>query len=198
MWLQERSEDAHVNTSGNMSNTPDLLVGANKYTRRITADEMSCFVCSKFTTTVLTNGKDWFYTCPSHLFEYSFCTPVAQPVQQQVQPKPQVPTVPEKKKEEDTKDTKDDKDGKDNKSSTPSVSQFYTAFKSAVVDSVSSSGQKKPQQHQQPKEKQLPREVVLHSRFWFLRQDTARKRATSIDARNKLSQIPSVPTTIPK
>ncbi|KAI8065717.1 VPS4-associated protein 1 [Gongronella butleri] len=78
---------------------------SNQYIARLTADERPCFVCSKFTTVVLTsaNGSnaDWFYVCRAHLGDTHFCTklggntpPVA------AKPKPKSPTYDSDKQPE--------------------------------------------------------------------------------------------------
>jgi hypothetical protein len=44
------------------------------YDRKTAGKEGCCFVCNKFTTTVLKSDSDWFYCCLGHLNDYSFCT----------------------------------------------------------------------------------------------------------------------------
>ncbi|KAI9308512.1 VPS4-associated protein 1 [Cunninghamella echinulata] len=50
----------------------------NLYIARLTTQERPCFVCSKFTSVVLTSADnsndDWFYTCRSHLGDFHFCS----------------------------------------------------------------------------------------------------------------------------
>ena len=50
----------------------------NLYIARLTAQERPCFVCSKFTSVVLTSADnsnaDWFYTCRAHLGDANFCS----------------------------------------------------------------------------------------------------------------------------
>jgi hypothetical protein len=69
------------------------------YDRKTAAKEGSCFVCNKFTTTVLKSESDWFYCCLGHLKDYSFCTILDQ------DPPPTTDNQ-QLKKEEDKKDQK--------------------------------------------------------------------------------------------
>ncbi|KAI9011955.1 AAA-ATPase Vps4-associated protein 1-domain-containing protein [Phycomyces nitens] len=49
----------------------------NLYVARLTTQERPCFVCSKFTSVVLTSADnsndDWLYVCRSHLGDTNFC-----------------------------------------------------------------------------------------------------------------------------
>ncbi|KAI8641267.1 VPS4-associated protein 1 [Parasitella parasitica] len=50
----------------------------NLYVARLVTQERPCFVCSKFTSAVLTSADnsnaDWFYICRSHLGDFNFCS----------------------------------------------------------------------------------------------------------------------------
>jgi multidrug efflux pump subunit AcrB len=50
----------------------------NLYIARPTTQERPCFVCSKFTSVVLTSADnsnaDWFYICRTHLGDFNFCS----------------------------------------------------------------------------------------------------------------------------
>jgi hypothetical protein len=52
----------------------------NLYIARLTSQERPCFICSKFTSVVLTSADnsntDWFYTCKAHLGDFNFCSKV--------------------------------------------------------------------------------------------------------------------------
>jgi hypothetical protein len=69
----------------------------NHYVLKATAADRPCFVCSKFTTAVLTSSDnsndDWFYVCKSHLTDTHFCTIMGggtspKPLSPAVSPKP--------------------------------------------------------------------------------------------------------------
>ncbi|CAO3591765.1 unnamed protein product [Absidia cylindrospora] len=64
----------------------------NLYIARLTTQERPCFVCSKFTTVVLTladnSNNDWFYTCQSHLGDFNFCSKIGG-----ASPKPTTPST---------------------------------------------------------------------------------------------------------
>ncbi|ORZ20658.1 VPS4-associated protein 1 [Absidia repens] len=64
----------------------------NLYIARLTTQERPCFVCSKFTTVVLTladnSNNDWFYTCRSHLGDFNFCSKIGG-----ASPKPTTPST---------------------------------------------------------------------------------------------------------
>ncbi|KAI9013159.1 hypothetical protein BC832DRAFT_548913 [Gaertneriomyces semiglobifer] len=50
------------------------MAGVNLYSKRTATKEAPCFICSKFTTTVLSNTTaDWFYVCQGHIDDPSFC-----------------------------------------------------------------------------------------------------------------------------
>ncbi|KAF7728809.1 hypothetical protein EC973_005435 [Apophysomyces ossiformis] len=55
----------------------------NLYVARLAAQERPCFVCSKFTSVVLTSAdnsnSDWFYICRSHLGDANFCSQFGRP-----------------------------------------------------------------------------------------------------------------------
>lgn len=46
-----------------MSNKTEQLI--NLYTHKIATTDKPCFICNKYTSSVLRtdNGLDWFYTC---------------------------------------------------------------------------------------------------------------------------------------
>lgn len=44
-----------------------------EYVKKTAVKEGSCFVCNKFTTNVLRNDSDWFFSCTSHLKDPGFC-----------------------------------------------------------------------------------------------------------------------------
>ncbi|GAO48466.1 DUF1742-domain-containing protein [Saitoella complicata NRRL Y-17804] len=50
----------------------------NLYHKRTAANDKPCFICKKFTTTVLItpDQSDFFYACNSHLSDTGFATPV--------------------------------------------------------------------------------------------------------------------------
>ncbi|CAO3632977.1 unnamed protein product [Cunninghamella blakesleeana] len=94
------------------------------YIARLTTQERPCFVCSKFTSVVLTsadNSNDnWFYTCRAHLGDFNFCSRVNNPSSS---PKP---TQKQKSTTEETlKDRKPESD-----SVVDLVSSIGLAFKS--------------------------------------------------------------------
>jgi hypothetical protein len=50
-----------------MSNKTEQLI--NLYTHRIATTDKPCFICNKYTRSVLRtdNGLDWFYTCERYI-----------------------------------------------------------------------------------------------------------------------------------
>lgn len=65
-----------------MSQSPKFQ---NLYVARLVTQERPCFVCSKFTSVVLTSADnsnlDWFYVCRTHLGDRNFCTKLGGPPQ---------------------------------------------------------------------------------------------------------------------
>ena len=49
------------------------------YSKKIATKANLCFICSKFTSTVLRNDSDYFYVCDNHLSDQSFCNPIVSP-----------------------------------------------------------------------------------------------------------------------
>jgi AAA-ATPase Vps4-associated protein 1 len=93
----------------------------NSYTVRIATQERPCFVCNKFTTTVLTSedgASDWFYVCMPHLADTSFCRVVGLPAQ--------APPSPKSSK------NKNDKAKTDNPAENNSVTSFVSSVSSVA------------------------------------------------------------------
>jgi hypothetical protein len=49
------------------------------YCRKTAVKDQLCFICSKFTSTVLRNDSDHFYVCDNHLMDSTFCKIIYSP-----------------------------------------------------------------------------------------------------------------------
>ena len=61
----------------------------NKYRERTATKPSPCFVCFKSTSTVLESSNDFFFVCPNHVKDSTFCKSINPPV-------PTISTKPEK------------------------------------------------------------------------------------------------------
>lgn len=185
----------------------DVYAGINKYLKKTAVEERSCFVCHKSTNTVLSNNKDWFYACNSHLNDYYFCTILEYHVNKDnIIKKDSDSIVNKSNKDKESanndvdKDKKNDKnkDSSDDKSSGKAITEFYSAFKAAVINDKESSKSVDTKNNNNKEDNiKIPKTVKLHSSFWYLRQVEAKKRNNYLSTKNKLSSMPSVPQGLP-
>ena len=152
----------------------------NKYTHRTATKESTCWVCGKFTTAVLTsNDQDWFYVCLNHINDISFCKPIAPPTATATPPAPVAATSLKSNAASGKKDEKSDakKDGnetkKDEKSGTSSVTTPAAELKPATPTG--------------------PKQYILDTKIFFLREDYHRKKKMAQQAKQVTAQLPSVP-----
>ncbi|KAG2178559.1 hypothetical protein INT44_001712 [Umbelopsis vinacea] len=183
----------------------------NQYIVRATASERPCFVCSKFSSVVLTSAdnsnEDWFYVCKSHLNDANFCSrnggasprpasPASPkpPVAKNVDAKPESNSVSDlisgigtgiwntwKGKSDDEKAKEKDKDDESKKAATSAQSPTPPPAAST------------------PPLKPSPVTYILHRDFYYLREREVQKRKAKKDAAARLQnmQFPEVPKTIP-
>lgn len=115
----------------------------NLYIARLTAQERPCFVCSKFTSVVLTSADnsndDWFYTCRTHLGDFNFCSRVNDPSSSPKPTQKQKPTTVESLK--------------DRKPESDSVVDLVSSIGSAFKSWRSSSNNKEDDKKEKEKEK---------------------------------------------
>ncbi|CAO3630602.1 unnamed protein product [Cunninghamella echinulata] len=172
----------------------------NLYIARLTAQERPCFVCSKFTSVVLTsadNSNDnWFYTCRSHLGDFHFCSRITDPSS----PKP----TKQKTTSEKLKDKQPESD-----SVVDLVSSIGSAFKSwhnkdekegKDVDKIneqksSSPSSPSPSSPSSP----VPPRFILQRDYFYLRQREYIKKLQKKQANETLKTLdfPSVPKVMP-
>ncbi|CAI2166277.1 14565_t:CDS:2 [Funneliformis geosporum] len=176
-----------------MSKKPEQLI--NLYTHRIATADKSCFICNKFTTSVLRtdNGLDWFYTCESHLSDRGFASPVPEP-----EPEPTIDIQPTKikgsQKEESANSKSDSEEVKDkSKESTKEGEEKEKEEKKEEKQQVATP---KPLIKPQPPKPSKPKQYVLHRSIFYLRQDNLNKKRQKAEAQNLLSKLPSVPKTL--
>jgi hypothetical protein len=185
----------------------------NHYVLKATAADRPCFVCSKFTTAVLTSSDnsndDWFYVCKSHLTDTHFCTIMGggtspKPLSPAVSPKPKAKATDAKAESNSVSDLltgigtgiwnswkgspksedKDDSKGKDDKSKErDEVAQNPPATPSPPPNQPRSS----------------PATYILHRDFYYLREREVQKRRQKKEAAAKLHtmKFPEVPKTLP-
>lgn len=130
----------------------------------------SCFVCSKFGTTVLRNDADWFYACKNHLADTSFCKPNFKEIP------PAAPTTaatskeqePDKNdKQQDEKNRKEDSDLKKKNTETSAV-----------------------------KKEEMTKVIVnysIHSSFLYLRENQKKAKGTPSATGPRSISFPAVP-----
>lgn len=200
----------------------------NLYIARLTTQERPCFVCSKFTSVVLTladnSNNDWFYTCRSHLGDFNFCSKVGG-----VSPKPNTaPSTPKastslkdrpaesdsvvdlvssigsaltswrKKPDNDSKD----KDDKDDKGTTKNDKEATKDDKDAATEETDKdvTTPSSPPPLTSSPQPQVPPKFILQRDYFYLRQREYTKKQQKKEAEQKLKtlQFPKVPTDIPK
>jgi AAA-ATPase Vps4-associated protein 1 len=184
----------------------------NQYILRATASERPCFVCSKFSSVVLTSAdnsnEDWFYVCKSHLNDANFCSrnggssprPISPaspkpPVAKNVDVKPESNSVSDLLSgigtgiwntwKGNTKSDDEPAKGKeeDSKKTTSALSNSPTPPPAAST----------------PPLKPSPVTYILHRDFYYLREREVQKRKAKKDAAARLHtmQFPEVPKTMP-
>ncbi|KAF8545085.1 VPS4-associated protein 1 [Trichophaea hybrida] len=180
----------------------------NLYHHRRVADASAkpCFVCYRPATSVLItpDQSDFFYTCPGHLQDRGFCSPVeptpVEPTPEEVErrKKEEVERVKreyeermkrkkEKEKEKEKKDDKkDDKDKDKNKDK--------------VKDDKDKDKDKDEGEVKEKKPEEPPRTFTLHKKIYDLRVMRIRQREQAKRHQERLknpSLFPSVPKGFP-
>ncbi|KAG2171293.1 hypothetical protein INT43_002915 [Umbelopsis isabellina] len=185
----------------------------NHYVLKATAADRPCFVCSKFTTAVLTcsdnSNDDWFYVCKTHLTDSHFCTIIGGS-----SPRPSSPAVSPKPKPKTT----------DTKAESNSVSDLLTGIGTGIWNTWKGSpkaddkddSKEKDDKSKERAEAAAPNPpvtpspppnqpkataatYVLHRDFYYLREREVQKRRQKKEAAAKLHtmQFPEVPKTLP-
>ncbi|KAI8826100.1 VPS4-associated protein 1 [Fimicolochytrium jonesii] len=182
----------------------------NLYQLKTATSESTCFICSKFCTSVLTNNSgDWFYVCQGHIKDPSFCKVAPTPIAYTTAPaakapgKPAAATAkpPPKAAEKVPPKEKEDLNKPDEKVPGGWLSSI------AQTIGLSSEDLTKPAQ---PSEKPAaeaapatsaaapalpppPKQYILSGNIFYLREQQQRKRAQQRSAATVSSQLPSVP-----
>lgn len=197
----------------------------NLYIARLTTQERPCFVCSKFTSVVLTvadnSNSDWFYTCRSHLGDFNFCSkvgggsskrnsaPSSPKASTSLKDRPaesdsMVDLVSSigsaltswRKKPDNESKGKDDKETKkDDKEATKDDEGTTTGQDDKDATTTSS-----PPPLTSSPQPQAPPKFILQRDYFYLRQREHMKKQQKKEADQKLKtlQFPKVPTDIPK
>ncbi|KAG0175430.1 hypothetical protein DFQ28_000043 [Apophysomyces sp. BC1034] len=202
-----------------MTQSPRLQ---NLYVAKLTAQERPCFVCSKFTSVVLTSAdnsnSDWFYVCRSHLGDCNFCSQLGQsksPQAKRTQKSQQDMLQGQKvesdsvsdlvasigsawkswrgKTETDEKEKKEEEEKKDNKQE--KKEETTVAKKEKEEEQQTSAGTIEPSS---PRPQQQVR-FVLQRDYFYLRQREQTKKLQKKHATEKLKsiQFPEVPKGLP-
>ncbi|GBB90840.1 hypothetical protein RclHR1_17940003 [Rhizophagus clarus] len=187
-----------------MSNKTGQLI--NLYTHRIATTDKPCFICNKYTRSVLRtdNGLDWFYTCESHLSDRGFATPILEP-----EPEPKLLVVqstkariPQKDNSSESKSDPDINQEKDRSNDSTKVESKQQEEKEEEreKEKIKERTEDKQQittpkslEHPQPPKPTKPRQYKLHSNIFYLREDKLNKKRQKVEAQNILSKLPSVP-----
>lgn len=183
----------------------------NLYVARPTTQERPCFVCSKFTSVVLTSADnsnaDWFYVCRTHLGDFNFCSKLGgKPVKS--------PTAADMKKAEALANRPHESD-----SVSDLVSSIGSAWKSwrstkkpedekdksekddkqEEKDEKEATGNTPPPVTSTPNSPQQPVRFVIQRDYFYLRQREYVKKMQKKEAAAKLSTLsfPEVPNNIP-
>lgn len=189
----------------------------NQYILRATATDRPCFVCSKFSSAVLTSAdnsnQDWFYVCKSHLTDANFCS-----VHGGQSPRPASPAAPKTPIDKGSKATPESN----------SVSDLIAGIGTGIWNSWKGSpkpdeeqGKEKDKQKKDDKKannnspaasptppptistpppKSSPTTYILHRDFYYLREREVQKRRMKKEeatAKVQQMQFPEVPKTIP-
>ncbi|KAK0453154.1 DUF1742-domain-containing protein [Armillaria borealis] len=166
----------------------------NLYYKRTTGTPKACFVCYKPTTTCLAtiNAVDFLYTCPTHLTDRGFASPIqeepAKPalgddeivkVKEEWEEKQKRKAEREKEKEKDKedkeKDKDDDKDKKEKKSTPPKSSHSSVSPPST------------------PKSSPAHERYALHRDIFAMRQTEHRRRRQAAQAKDLAPRFPGAP-----
>ncbi|CAO3609743.1 unnamed protein product [Mucor hiemalis] len=187
----------------------------NLYVARLTTQERPCFVCSKFTSVVLTSADnsnaDWFYICRAHLGNFNFCSklggkPVKSPTAEQKKDKlanrpvesdsvtelvSSIGSAWKSWRGSDKKDEKkDDKDDKDEKKEEKDEKKEEKKEEKDDSPSPPPSTPSSPQQ---------PVRFIIQRDYFYLRQRECLKKTQKKEATEKLKtlQFPEVPKNMP-
>ncbi|RIA95286.1 VPS4-associated protein 1 [Glomus cerebriforme] len=184
-----------------MSNKTNQFI--NLYTHRIATTDKPCYICNKYTKSVLRtdNGLDWFYTCESHLSDRGFATPILEP-----EPKPLVVQSPTKAKvsqKDDSSKSKSDSDSnqyKDKSNDSIEVEgkqqqegKEEKKKEEKIKDQTEENQQVATPKSPEPPRPTKPKQYKLHSNIFYLREDNLNKKRQKAEVQNILSKLPSVP-----
>ncbi|KAK0231252.1 DUF1742-domain-containing protein [Armillaria fumosa] len=164
----------------------------NLYYKRTTGTPKACFICYKPTTTCLAtiNAVDFLYTCPAHLTDRGFASPIqeepAKPAlgddeiakvkaEWEEKQKWKAEREKEKDKEDKEKDKDNDKDKKDKKSSPPKSPHSSVSPPST------------------PKSLPAHERYALHRDIFTMRQTEHRRRRQAAQAKDLAPRFPGAP-----
>ncbi|KAK0498325.1 VPS4-associated protein 1 [Armillaria luteobubalina] len=167
----------------------------NLYYKRTTGTVKACFVCYKPTTTCLAtiNAVDFLYTCPTHLTDRGFASPIQEEtaksalgddeiakvkVEWEEKQKRKAEREKEKEKEKDKEDAEKDKDNdkvKKEKKSTPPKSPNSLSPPST------------------PKSSPAHERYALHRDIFTMRQTEHRRRRQAAQAKDLAPRFPGAP-----
>lgn len=187
----------------------------NQYILRATTSERPCFVCSKFSSVVLTSAdnsnEDWFYVCKTHLNDANFCSRNGG-----VSPRPASPASPKPPVVKNA----------DAKPESNSVSDLLSGIGSGIWNTWKGNTKSEDEQAKEkdkqkddskkttsaqqdsptpppaastPPLKPSPVTYMLHRDFYYLREREAQKRRAKKESAARLQnmQFPEVPKTMP-
>ncbi|KAL0077666.1 VPS4-associated protein 1 [Phycomyces blakesleeanus] len=182
----------------------------NLYVARLTTQERPCFVCSKFTSVVLTSADnsndDWLYVCRSHLGDTNFCDKLGGKPAQPVSPRLKKTNLEDRKPESDSvgdlvasigsvwkswrgsKEEKDDKGDKEkeNKDEEKKKEEEVPATPTTLTT---------PTTPTTPTSSTAPIRFVLQKDYFYLRQREYIKKNEKKQAKERLAGLsfPEVP-----
>ncbi|GAB5590378.1 hypothetical protein Unana1_05278 [Umbelopsis nana] len=190
----------------------------NQYILKATAADRPCFVCSKFSSAVLTSAdnsnEDWFYVCKSHLTDANFCSVNGGQASRTASPAttaPKQPIVKDSDAKPESNSVSDlltgigsgiwnswkgntKSDQEPNKEKDKSKDENKKATESPV-----SSPSSPPSTTSTPPPKPKPATYILHRDFYYLREREVQKRRMKKDTAARFQNIlfPEVPKTVP-
>ncbi|KAI9474643.1 hypothetical protein BX667DRAFT_516044 [Coemansia mojavensis] len=162
----------------------------NCYVQRTAAKEGLCFICNKFTSSLLLTEhdtpRDWFYVCAPHLDSPSFCSKQIEASNDAAGPPKQNQVESLDNDKASTAAPAEAADGDNNKSS-----------KNESTAASDSESTHTPAASTSPAVVQKPR-YVLNSNYFYLRQRPFIQRLEQQRTEQLVRQLPNVPRHQPK
>ncbi|KAJ2451745.1 hypothetical protein EV183_003402 [Coemansia sp. RSA 2336] len=158
----------------------------NCYVQRTAAKEGLCFICSKFTSSLLLTEhdtpRDWFYVCAPHLDSPSFCSKQAETSADAAGASGQNQAELREEDKASSAAPADAADDKSSKNDTPDSESTNTPAAEATAA---------------PAVVQKPR-YVLNNNYFYLRQRPFIQRLEQQRTEQLVRQLPNVPRHQPK